>query len=295
MSFTTPLIWMLGILASFGSWASAAEMDEAWVFEQAAPAVVVIASFGDGGQSKKGTGSIIQKDGLILTNAHVVLNQHQQPFRNFSIGMYSREDSGKSRMAASEVLPAKLVAINPKMDLALLQLKTKDENLPSLQFANSDSVRVGDPVVAIGHPEKGALWTLTSGSISAPIKDFKGKKDWDVFQTETSINRGNSGGPLINQYGHIVGINVGTNRVADDKFPITDINFSIQSNVAMKWLEEKGIALTYAIPPPKTEKAPSPVAAELPTKEESKESFEDKAGSLMDLMNQKREKVRKSR
>lgn len=290
--FIKRLILVAGILANLGSWAYAAEMDEARVFEEAAPAVVVIAAYGDRGQSEKGTGSIIRKDGLILTNAHVVLDNAQQIYTHFAIGLYDKNNASRLSMAAKGVLQAKVVGLNEEMDLALLQLKGHAEDLPTLQFANSNSVRVGDPVVAIGHPEKGALWTLTSGSISAPINDFKGRKGWDVFQTETSINRGNSGGPLINQHGHIVGINVGTNRVADDKFPITDINFAIQSKVAKNWLDKKGISLAYATPPPEPETGPTQVSEEIRPKEET---FEDKAGSLMDLMNQKREKVRRAR
>ena len=103
--------------------------------------------------------------------------------------------------------------------------------------------RVGDRVVAIGHPEQGGLWTLTTGVISAEVENFNGVKGKHVFQTETGINRGNSGGPLFDGEGRMIGVNTAIARVASDGLPITSISFSLKSSVATQWLREQGVGV----------------------------------------------------
>jgi len=76
-----------------------------------------------------------------------------------------------------------------------------------IEFADSERVVVGDQVYAIGHPEQGGLWSLTSGVISAYRQDHGGVPGKNLFQTDASINRGNSGGPLLDDNGNMVGIN----------------------------------------------------------------------------------------
>jgi serine protease Do len=93
--------------------------------------------------------------------------------------------------------------------------------------------------VAIGHPEQGGLWTLTTGVISAEVDNFNGVKGKHVFQTETGLNRGNSGGPLLDGEGRMIGVNTAIARVASDGLPITSISFSLKSNVAAQWLLEQ--------------------------------------------------------
>jgi serine protease Do len=96
-------------------------------------------------------------------------------------------------------------------------------------------------VVAIGHPEQGGLWTLTTGVISAEVDNFNGVKGKHVFQTETGLNRGNSGGPLLDGGGQMIGVNTAIARVASDGLPITSISFSLKSSVAAQWLREQGV------------------------------------------------------
>ena len=103
---------------------------------------------------------------------------------------------------------------------------------------------VGDPVLAIGHPESGGLWSLTSGRIGSVIKNQSGIRGKHVFQTETSLNRGNSGGPLLDGNGEMVGVNTNISRRSSDGLAITGINFAVQSNVVRSWLEEGGLSVT---------------------------------------------------
>ena len=105
-----------------------------------------------------------------------------------------------------------------------------------LELDDSDRIEIGDRVVAIGHPEQGGLWTLTTGTISAQFENFNATKGKSVFQTETGLNRGNSGGPLLDTSGRMVGVNTAIARLSPDGLPITSISFSLKSNVAKQWL-----------------------------------------------------------
>ncbi|HEV8329632.1 MAG TPA: trypsin-like peptidase domain-containing protein [Nitrospiraceae bacterium] len=102
---------------------------------------------------------------------------------------------------------------------------------------------MGNGVVAIGHPEQGGLWTLTAGVISAEVDNFNGVKGKQVFQTETGLNRGNSGGPLLDGEGGIIGVNTAIARLTSDGLPITSISFSLKSSVATQWLREQGVGV----------------------------------------------------
>jgi serine protease Do len=101
-------------------------------------------------------------------------------------------------------------------------------------------VVVGDQVYAIGHPEQGGLWSLTTGVISAFRQNYGGVPGKNLFQTDASINRGNSGGPLLDTRGNMVGINSMIARKAADGMTITDVNYSIMSSVALNWLAGLG-------------------------------------------------------
>ena len=127
-----------------------------------------------------------------------------------------------------------MVAFSQPLDLALLKLDGPPGPFPVLELDDSDRAEIGDRVVAIGHPEQGGLWTLTTGTISAEFENFNATKGKSVFQTETGLNRGNSGGPLLDTYGRMIGVNTAIARVAPDGLPITSISFSLKSNVAKR-------------------------------------------------------------
>ena len=115
--------------------------------------------------------------------------------------------------------------------------------LSVVDVSESGRARIGDRVVAIGHPEQGGLWTFTTGVISAEVENFNGVKGKHVFQTETGLNRGNSGGPLLDGEGRMIGVNTAIARVASDGLPITSISFSLKSSVATQWLREQGVGV----------------------------------------------------
>jgi serine protease Do len=106
-------------------------------------------------------------------------------------------------------------------------------------------VSIGDPVLAIGHPENGGLWSLTTGTISSKINNYQKIPGKNVFQTETSLNRGNSGGPLIDENGRLVGVNSMFSRISKDGLPVIGINFSIMSNVAVQWIQSLRLNIDF--------------------------------------------------
>ena len=155
----------------------------------------MVMGYADGGRKGSGeTGSIIQSDGLVLTNAHVAIEEQTgKPFARLSVFLKPPRVTGDSKSDLSRMVRAKVVAYSQPLDLALLKLDGATEALSVVDVSKSGRARIGDRVVAIDHPEKGGLWTLTTGVISAEVDNFNGVKGKHVFQTETGLNRGNSG------------------------------------------------------------------------------------------------------
>ena len=177
---------------------AAEDFDPRKIYSETSEAVVLITGF-EPGQRKmsKGTGSIIRGDGLILTNAHVIINENKgRPFNELRVYLKPERVSGNLKEDTSLRYKADLIEYSENLDLALLKIKPQAINKRSttLQFSDSDLVSIGDPVLAIGHPEQGGLWTLTTGTISSHISNYGKIQGKNVFQTETSFNRGNSGG-----------------------------------------------------------------------------------------------------
>ena len=241
-------LWCLTVM-TLGLWpnlALAAERDltPREIYELDAPAVVMVIGYSNSGQQGSGgTGSIIQRDGLILTNAHVVIEEHTgKPYPRLTIYLKPDRVSGDAKTDLSRSAKGRVLAFSQSLDLALLKLDGPPGPFPVLELEDSDRIEIGDRVVAIGHPEQGGLWTLTTGTISAQFENFGATKGKSVFQTETGLNRGNSGGPLLDSYGRMVGINTAIARLASDGVPITSISFSLKSNVAKRWLRDQGVS-----------------------------------------------------
>jgi serine protease Do len=257
------LQFFLGLLVS--TFAIAEDFDPRKIYAETSKAVVLIAGFEPNQQvMSKGTGSIISSDGLVLTNAHVIINKNKgRPFNQLRVYLKPDRVSGIFREDTSLRYKADLIKYSENLDLALLKIKSQTISKLSntLQFSDSDLVSIGDSVIAIGHPEQGGLWTLTTGTISGHISNHRKIRGKNVFQTETSFNRGNSGGPLINARGHVVGINSIIARKAPDGQMITGVNFSIKSRVAVNWLDSIGVQIALRSPPP-VNQLPPPLASD---------------------------------
>ena len=261
--------WMragLGLCVMPFLWSSsldAKELSPRDIYEQTSPAVVMVMGHPDSGKSgSAGTGSIIQTDGLVLTNAHVVIEERTgKPYPRLSVFLKPPRVTGDSKTDLSRMLRARVMAYSSSLDLALLKLEAAPAPLPVVAFSESAQGRIGDRVVAIGHPEQGGLWTLTTGVISAEVDNFNGIKGKDVFQTETGLNRGNSGGPLLDSDGHMIAVNTAIARVAADGLPITSISFSLKSSVATQWLREQGLNRPQPAAPQSAASSPTTNAA----------------------------------
>lgn len=159
-----------------------------------------------------GSGFVISEDGYIVTNNHVIDGADEISIEFF----------------AGETLPAKVIGIDPKTDIALLKVESP-EPLPFVNFGDSDVMRVGDWVVAMGNP-LGQGFSVSAGIVSARNRELSGTYD-DFLQTDAAINRGNSGGPLFNLDGQVVGVNT---AILSPNGGSIGIGFSMASNVVSK-------------------------------------------------------------
>ncbi len=218
------------------------------IYQQYSKAVVLVFGTDGSARGSAGTGSVVSADGQVITNAHVV-SKDGEPFQRLFVYLKPDRLQGSMQEDLKQRYRATLVDIDHELDLALLRIVEPPADLTVLDFVDPALVDIGEPVVAIGHPETGGLWTLTTGTISAVVANFQGKRGKHVFQTDASVNRGNSGGPLLNAYGQMVGINTSISRKAADGLAITAINFSLKSSVAVEWMKQRDVLhLAYARP-----------------------------------------------
>lgn len=194
------------LLAQAGSFAPGKALSVNQIFERSAPGVVQVTSTtrtfaidpfsGFAAPDTRhglGSGFVYDKAGYILTNYHVVRGAQKIEVS------FSTSDSMKARV----------VGTDPSTDLAVLKVDADARALKPLALGNSDGVKVGDAVVAIGNP-LGLDRSVTAGIVSAlnrPLQSPNGFRIQDVIQTDAAINQGNSGGPLIDARGRVVGIN----------------------------------------------------------------------------------------
>jgi len=164
-----------------------------------------------------GSGFIIDPSGLVVTNNHVIADA----------------DEITVTMQDSQVFKAELVGTDAKGDVALLRIKAS-KPLPSVSFGNSDQMRVGDWVLAIGNP-LGLNGTVTAGIISARSRNIQAGPYDDFFQTDAAINKGNSGGPLFNIKGEVIGINT---AIYSQSGGSIGIGFAIPANQAQKVVQD---------------------------------------------------------
>jgi S1-C subfamily serine protease len=191
------------------------------LFDRVSPAVVSIQSMKINKTKPQrrfetvvGSGVIIDKDGQILTNAHVV-----DGAASLSVTL----DSGGR-------VPARVVGLDPVLDLALLRAETTNP-LPFARLGDSAGVRVGDDVVAIGNPI-GLDQTMTRGIVSGMNRLLPGISDEPMIQTDAPINPGNSGGPLVDRCGNVIGINT---LISEDA---QAIGFAVPVNAAKTILKD---------------------------------------------------------
>jgi len=207
---------------------------EIHVFKKASPAVVLVfrKDKGDEGGIGIGTGSLLTKEGTIITNWHVVQDSKM-------VGVAFMPEK-KRKLSKDDLLIAKVLKVNEESDLALIKLEKKIKNVKPLKFGSIDDLEIGQDVHAIGHPVGGADWSYTKGYVS----QFRPSHRWKtndkkhvadmVIQTQTPINPGNSGGPLLNDDGEIVGVNTFKSTKS------VGVNFAVSVDDVRSFLKQKG-------------------------------------------------------
>ena len=170
--------------------------------------------------SSLGSGVIVSVEGVVVTNNHVVKARGETEIR--------------VALADKREFDAKIIAQDDKSDIAVLRIEGGDGRFPFLEFEDSDSLEVGDMVLAIGNPF-GVGQTVTSGIISALARSDVGASDAQIFiQTDAAINPGNSGGALIDMNGRVVGINT---MIFSQSGGSVGIGFAIPSNLVRVYAE----------------------------------------------------------
>jgi Do/DeqQ family serine protease len=164
-----------------------------------------------------GSGVIINAHGYIITNNHVINNAQQ-----ISVTMNN-----------NKTFVAELIGTDPKTDIALLKINA-DEDLPFVTFADSDTARIGEWVLAVGNPFN-LTSTVTAGIISAKARDLSGTSRQSFIQTDAAVNPGNSGGALVNTNGELVGINT---AITSQTGSYVGYSFAVPSNIARKVVED---------------------------------------------------------
>ena len=189
------------------------------IYRDASPSVVAISVVtGTGGGN--GSGFVIDDGGHIVTNAHVVDESEEIAVEFFEGGIYR----------------AKLVGIDPASDIAVIKVDAPASQLNPISFADSDTLTVGQTVLAIGSPFRQG-WTLTSGIISALDRTIQSLTQFQiggVIQTDASINPGNSGGPLINLDGAVIGVN---SQIISGSRSSSGVGFAIPANLTRRVAE----------------------------------------------------------
>lgn len=179
--------------------------------------------YGGGGQPRaqigSGSGVIISPDGYIITNNHVIKNANTLEIT----------------LNNNEIYEATLIGTDPTTDIALLKID-RDEAFPYIPFGDSDSIRLGEWVLAVGNPFN-LNSTVTAGIISAKARNLNNfdKSPSSFIQTDAAVNRGNSGGALVNANGDLIGINT---AITSETGSYVGYAFAVPSNIARKVIED---------------------------------------------------------
>jgi len=199
---------------------------EVHIFKKASPAVVII-----GTEDGTGSGSLINADGLIVTNWHVV--------NGIDEVLVAFMPKNRARITKKDLIPGTVIKTNGESDLALVRIDNIPDGVTPLPLGSSNDMDVGQDVHAIGHPAGGADWSYAKGYVSQfrpnhkwKYKETKHTADM-VIQTQTPINPGNSGGPLLNNDGEMIGVNT-------FKSDSVGVNYAVSVEDVREFIKQKG-------------------------------------------------------
>lgn len=204
--------------------------------DQVSPSVVTVYAQGEttGGA---GTGFVFDDEGHIVTNWHVVFDAEI-----FVV-----------RLTDGTYVEAELIGVDPRDDIAVVKIDA-DDSPPPLQIGDSDSIQLGEPVVAIGTPTGFLPNTVSSGIVSGLDRDLLGREDSycqvyaNLIQHDAAISQGNSGGPLFNMSGEVIGINTIGLPINDAGVPNQNLNFAVPGNLVTEMVGQIIETGTVSVP-----------------------------------------------
>ncbi|MBX5468397.1 MAG: trypsin-like peptidase domain-containing protein [Thermoleophilaceae bacterium] len=215
---------------------AAAGFDAETLYRQLSPGVVTIISIFDGsggalagGEEGLGSGFVVDPSGYIATNAHVVTTGDRPPLRRASQVYVEFGDGNRVR--------ARIVGADPDSDVALVKVDPSGLRMVPLSFGDSSKLSVGEPVAAIGSPF-GEEQSLSVGVISALDRSIRSLTQFDIanaIQTDAAINHGNSGGPLIDAQGKVIGIN---SQIKSSSGGGEGVGFAVPANTVKRSIEQ---------------------------------------------------------
>ncbi len=205
---------------------------DAALFKNLSPSIVLIVN-----NDSLGSGTLINKNGDILTNQHVVGVSRE-------VGVIFKPEKLNQKISKADIRRAVVLKIDQTSDLALIRMVDNSSTRAPVKLGDSSDISVGADVHAIGHPQ-GESWTYTKGVVSQyrnayAWDDGKFKHQADVIQTQTPINPGNSGGPLLNDNGLLIGVN--TFKATESE----GINFAVSVDEVKKFISRGGDRLAVA-------------------------------------------------
>lgn len=210
----------------------AGDFDPALIYEREASGVVTIYTVSDGilgGDDGLGSGFVLNQDGEIVTNAHVVTRGERESIDAVDTVFVEFSDGNR--------VEAEIQGFDPDADVALLEIDPRGLDLEPLPLGDSDAVQVGEPVAAIGSPF-GERQSLSVGIVSAVERDAQSLSEFVIpgaIQTDAAINPGNSGGPLVNARGQVIGIN---QSIETQSGSSAGVGFAVPVNLAKRSIEQ---------------------------------------------------------
>jgi S1-C subfamily serine protease len=207
------------------------------IYADAAPSVVTIISFvgdsSDPSAAGQGSGFVISEDGEIVTNAHVVTDATEAG----GGGPINEADEVYVEFGDRNQVPGEIVGTDPNADVALIKVDPEGLDLDPIELGDSESIRVGDPVAAIGSPF-GQEQSMSVGIVSATDRSIDSLTEFKIdgaIQTDTSINPGNSGGPLIGADGRVIGVDQQINTTSGGN---EGVGFAVPINLVKRSIDQ---------------------------------------------------------
>lgn len=214
------------------------------LYKTISPSVVLVVT-----DSGLGTGSLIDTSGTIVTNLHVIAGAKD-------VAVVFKPKQEGQQVKESDAVPAQVLRVNGTKDLALIKVASVPEGLIPIKLGTIDDVSVGADVHAIGHPI-GEAWTYTKGVVSQVRNGYNWSTDRikhlaNVIQTQTPISPGNSGGPLLNEDGKLIGVNTFKSTEGEN------LNFAVSVTDLETFLGEKESVAGESLAPPKPKACTEP-------------------------------------